>query len=428
VSISRSILTGLWLALTAYAGPPLTTVQDVLYKADGTRFNGTLTINWTSFQAADSSAVMTQSTTVKVVDGNLRVQLVPSTTATPPGTYSVTYNSDGRVQFRETWAVPSSPRPLRLRDIRVASNSNVTSAAPDTVTSVQESDVVGLIADLGSRPLKGTGFAAGRVAMVNGSGMLDAVIGTSTDCVHVDGTSGPCGDTSTTPSFVDSDSPTGIVDGANNTFTLTSPPLPASSLAVYRNGLLQKITQDYTLSGRSVVFVTSAIPQPGDTLLASYRLAGGGTSTSTQQFYPSPQVLCSGSGSTSTATSLASLGSCSIPGGLLVAGDRVELRFDVEHQGTAGGWSFEAGWGGTVALHRDVSASETRATARADASIVSDGAGLSTQSWGSSLTFTAGALKAVDAWASGLTIDIRGSVASAVDSLTLRNYTVVRIP
>ena len=29
------------------AGPPLTTIQDVLYKADGARFNGTLTISWT---------------------------------------------------------------------------------------------------------------------------------------------------------------------------------------------------------------------------------------------------------------------------------------------------------------------------------------------------------------------------------------------
>jgi hypothetical protein len=164
-----------------------------LYKADGTRFNGTLTINWTSFQSADNSAVVTQSTTVKVIDGNLRVQLIPSTTATPAVTYSVTYNSDGLVQFREFWAVPSSPRPLRVRDVRVASNTTGTVSAPVTTgaTSVQESDVVGLVADLGSRPLKGAAFAAGRVAMMNSSGMLDAVTGTPTDCVHVDGTSAP---------------------------------------------------------------------------------------------------------------------------------------------------------------------------------------------------------------------------------------------
>src|SRR4051794_6195292 len=103
---SRLFLTAVWLASAAYAGPPLTTIQDVLYKADGTRFNGALTISWNSFQAVDSSAIVTQSTTVKVVDGNLRVQLVPSTTANPAGAYSVTYNSAGRIQFLERGAVP----------------------------------------------------------------------------------------------------------------------------------------------------------------------------------------------------------------------------------------------------------------------------------------------------------------------------------
>jgi hypothetical protein len=96
---SHLVFAEVCLAAAAVAAPPLTVVQDVLYKADGTRFNGALTITWNSFQAADSSAIVTQSSTVKVVDGNLRVQLVPSTTATPAGAYLVTYNSDGRIQF-----------------------------------------------------------------------------------------------------------------------------------------------------------------------------------------------------------------------------------------------------------------------------------------------------------------------------------------
>ena len=95
----------------------------MLYKADGTRFNGTLTISWTSFQTADNSDIVTQSIAVKVVDGNLRVQLVPTTTSTPPSTYSVTYNSDGRVQFQETWSVPSSTSPLHVRDVRVSAGA-----------------------------------------------------------------------------------------------------------------------------------------------------------------------------------------------------------------------------------------------------------------------------------------------------------------
>jgi hypothetical protein len=183
----------------------------------------------------------------------------------------VTYNSDGRVQFTETWAVPSSPTPLRVRDVRTSASSsgNVTSNS----TVIQEADITGLIADLGARPLKGPGFAPGRIAMVNALGALESVTGSPSDCVRVDGSSGPCGTGS--PAFVDGESLGGLVDGVNATFTLSSQPDPPSSLAVYRNGLLQKMGLDYTLSGSTLQFVMDALPQPGDTLLASYRLGGG---------------------------------------------------------------------------------------------------------------------------------------------------------
>src|ERR1035437_5271 len=192
--IRSTFLAVVCLAVANGAAPPLTTIQDVLYKADGTRFNGTLNISWNSFQAVDNSSIVTQSTTVKVVEGNLRVQLVPTTASTPQAYYTVVYNSDGRLQFQETWAVPSSAQPLRVRDVRTAApNVSVSSDSGTGTGPVQESDVVGLIADLGARPLKGAGLAAGRVAYVNPLGALDSVSGGPTDCVHVDGSSGPCG-------------------------------------------------------------------------------------------------------------------------------------------------------------------------------------------------------------------------------------------
>jgi hypothetical protein len=428
---TRLIFAEVCLALAASAAPPLTVIQDVLYKADGTRFNGALTIAWNSFQASDSSAVVTQSTMVKVVDGNLRVQLVPSTTATPAGAYLITYNSDGRVQFQERWAVPSATRPLRVRDVRIAMPASTWtggSSGGDTGTTttgpVQESDVVGLVADLGARPVKGSGFAAGRVAMVNTSGLLDAVSGTATDCVRVDGSSGPCG--STPPAFVDGDAPSGIVDGANPAFQIATIPDPVASLAVYRNGLLQKLGSDYDFSGRTITFVTAAIPQPGDTLLASYRL--GGTDTAAPLTYGTPQVLCSGTGASTNATSLASVGACSAAAGALAAGDRVEIRFDWEHTGTAAGFSFEVRWGGTVVAHRDASSSDVLASGRADAGLVTSGARLSAQSWGTVLPFAAGVASAPDDYAGGLTIDFQAKVGSAADTVSLRNFTVVRIP
>jgi hypothetical protein len=420
---SRLYLTAAWLAAAAYAGPPLTTIQDVLYKADGTRFSGVLTIGWNSFQAVDNSSIVMQSTTVKVVDGNLRVQLVPSTTATPAGAYSVQYNSDGRVQFSERWAVPSSGRPLRVREVRVPGSSG--SSALETATGpIYEADVVGLIADLGARPVKAPTFAAGRVAMVNSAGLLESVSGSPGDCVRVDGTSGPCGSTAT--SFVDGDSPAGIVDGANPSFTISAVPEPAGSLAVYRNGLLQKLGSDYTFSGRTVQFVAAAIPQPGDTLLASYR-AGGGDSAA-PQIYPGVQVLCSGLGASTGSTTLASVGSCVIPAGVLVPGDRVEVRYDFEHGGTAAGFSLEVRWGSTVAVHRDAAASDAVVTGRVDAGLVNGGARLSAQSWGTALAFAASVGGAPDSYANGLTIDFLGMVGNAADTATLRSFAVLRAP
>jgi hypothetical protein len=505
--ITRTIFAAVLLASSALAGPPLTTIQDVLYKADGSRFNGTLAITWSSFQAADSSAIATQSTAVKVVDGNLRVQLVPTSGSTPPMVYSVTYNSDGRVQFHETWAVPASTQPVRLRDVRVAASTVTASDTGGGSGTVNESDVVGLTADLAARPIKGPAYAAGSVAIVNQTGALESASGNATDCVHVDGSSGPCG-SSQDASFVDAESPSGIVDGANTQFTLSALPNPSASLALYRNGMLQKVGQDYALSGQVLAFVSAAAPQPGDTLLAWYRLSGDsdgtmsfvdsdspvgtmdGTNTvftlsaaanppsslavfrngllqkvgqdyaisgqtltfvsaatpqsgdtllasyrlsgigaGSSQPYPTPQVLCSGTGAVTTTAVLSSIGTCFVPAGLLLPGDRVEVRFDLAHQGAASGFSFEIHWGATVLAHRDAVASDQLVTGRADAGILNTGAQLSFQSWGAILPFTAGVAIGADAYSSGLTIDFQGNLASSSgDSLTLSNFTVVRLP
>jgi hypothetical protein len=431
--LPRSLLATVSLASALYAAPALTTIQDVLYKADGTRFNGTLTISWHSFESADNSAVITQSTTVRVLDGNLRVQLVPGAAATPPSTYSVVYNSDGRVQFRETWSVPVSQQPLRVSQVRVTAGSSTGGSTGSTgstgadtgtgTTTVTESEVTGLLADLGSRPVKGPAYAPAGVAVVDSSGLLETASGVPTDCLHVDGSSGPCGTQS--PSFTDANVPAGVVDGSNAAFTLAAVPNPATSLNLYRNGLLLKAGQDYTLSGQSVQFVAGAVPQPGDTLLASYRLSGS-TGTNSPA-YPVAQVLCSGNGTSVNSATLASMGTCTIPGGFLLAGDRVEIRFDLSHQGTAAGFTFEVDWGGTAVLHRTGAAGDVQIAGRADVAVLSSGAQFDVQSWGTLLGFAAGVGTATDAYASGLTINFQASAAGG-DSVTLGEFSVVRLP
>jgi len=412
----------LLVASSAFGAPPLTTIRDVLYKADGTRFNGLVTIAWSSFLAPDQSSIPTQLLTVNVVNGNLLVQLVPNTETDPVVYYSVTYNSDGNNQFSEQWAVPPSSQALRIQDVRVASvqpGNDTTAAGP-----VNESDVVGLSADLSARPLKGPAFAPGSVAVVNAQGSIDAVSGNASDCVHVDGSSGPCG--SSQPSFLDADVPAGLVDGANILFTLSGAPNPASSLSLFRNGILQERGTDYSLANNVIQFL-AAPPQPADVLVASYRLSNGSGSGSPQLF-SSPQVLCSGTGATINATSNTSLASCSIPANTLMAGDRVEIRFDLAHQGGTGGFTFQVLWGSTTAFQRSASPTDAQVSGRADAGLDQAGAQISTQSWGTTLPFSATVGAATDRYSSGLVIGFQGAMVVASETLTLRNYAVVRVP
>ncbi len=269
-------------AVAAPAAPALTTIQDVLYKADGSRFNGTVQFTWTNFQAADNSPIPTQGITVNVVSGALKVRLVPTTNASSGASYSVRYSSQGMYQFTETWAVPPSTAVLRVRDVRVGTGTTV--GPPPVLTEVMISDVTGLTDELNARSMKGSAYSPSRTAIINSGGLLDAATGNLGDCVHVDGTSGPCGSSGSSSNVVyaDGETPAGLVNGVNSSFTLNNAPSPAAGLMFYRNGILMKQSNDYTLNGNIVTFYTAAIPGGGDLLTASYRYLSAATSSSLQ--------------------------------------------------------------------------------------------------------------------------------------------------
>ena len=259
----------LFTAASLRAAPPLTLIQDVLYKADGTRFEGVAFIQWKGFEASDLSSIPSQSVTVRISYGSLRVQLVPTTTANPASYYEVRYNSDGRTQFTEYWAVPETSSTLRLRDIRIPGPTGGSVTAPPVDSSILIADVAGLRAELDARPAKGVGFVASRAAMINSSGAIESVLGGASDCVHVDGTSGPCATGGVV--FVDGETLAGIVDGVNNSFALSAAPNPLSSLMIYRNGILLSRGSDFSITATNVSFVPRSIPNPGDTMQAWYR-------------------------------------------------------------------------------------------------------------------------------------------------------------
>jgi len=256
------------------AQPALTTIQDILYTADGNRFNGLVTITWQSFEAGDGSNIAAQVSQLSISNGNLYVQLVPTTTATTPATYAVQYNSSGHTQFNEVWVVFPSATPLRVRDVRLSPGAvSTVGLAAQTTPSVQISDVAGLQAALNLRPVEGTGFTVSRTAVINISGGVDGAAGNLTDCMHVDGTSGACGTGGGGSTvFVDAETPGGTLDGVNTAFTLANIPNPSTSLALYRNGLRQSLTVDYTFASNTVTFQAGSAPRPTDILLADYRL------------------------------------------------------------------------------------------------------------------------------------------------------------
>lgn len=268
------------------ATPPLTTVQDVLFNSDGSRFNGVVTISWQSFEASDTTNIAASNEKLQVTNGILYVQLVPTTNADTPAVYTVQYNGNGGTVYTEAWEVPPSSTSLRVRDVRLAPGTvtgsapsqspSPSSTPPGQSTVLQLSDISGLQTALNIRPTEGSGFAVSRAAVIDSTGALDGAVGNLSDCLHVDGTSGACGTASGNTSggtFVDAEFPAGTVDGTNAVFTLANAPAPASSLEMFHNGLLLKQGNDYTVSGKSVTFLAGAVPKPGDTLIATYRLS-----------------------------------------------------------------------------------------------------------------------------------------------------------
>ena len=216
----------------------LTTIQDTLFDADGARYNGTLTIQWSTFDTTNPGTIIQQSKTVQVTNGNLLVQLAANNTATPPANlYTVLYQSDGDQQYTETWSVPFSATPLKVTQVRIGTGSGPGSSSGLTGGgATTESGITNLVSDLNARPIKGPGFGTNAVAVVDQNGQIETVAGNAGDCVFVDGTTGPCSSV-VLPTFVTAEVPSGTIDGNNSVFTLVNAP-SGTSLLLFRNGLL----------------------------------------------------------------------------------------------------------------------------------------------------------------------------------------------
>jgi hypothetical protein len=110
-----------------------------------------------------------------------------------------------------------------------------------------------------------------------------------------------------------------------------------------------------------------------------------------------------------------------------LAGDRVEIHFDLAHTGTASGFTFEVDWATTAILNRAGGSADAMIAGRAEAGLTAAGAQLSAQSWGTALPFLAAVRPSSDAYVSGITINFLGMLSQAGDTLALANYSVIRV-
>ena len=140
-------------------------------------------------------------------------------------------------------------------------------------------------------------------------------------------------------------------------------------------------------------------------------------------------MVCSSTGSSTSGTTLIELGSCTIPAGLLGAGDRLEIQFQYGHTGTATGFTGAVLMGSTTVASRAGSATETLLAGHTSFGIYAGGQMWDTQTWGSALSLAVNAGTAGENTAPAVRVSLRGQMAGTTsDSVFLRNFTVIRYP
>ncbi len=104
-----SLLLAVRMAAQAPAGST-TTVQDVVYRGDGTPASGTLVISWPAFTTVGNLAVAAGSMAVAIgPQGVISLALVPNAGGTPDGTYyKVVFKLDDGSTSEEYWSVPAT--------------------------------------------------------------------------------------------------------------------------------------------------------------------------------------------------------------------------------------------------------------------------------------------------------------------------------
>ncbi len=273
-------------ASCAWSQSNLTHISDTVSNPDGSPFNGTVVITWTGSGTSAGTSATPYSTSAKIYNGALSVALVPSVTASSSAFYLAVFNSrDGRLSWVETWQVGVSSAPLTLSQVR----ANISGTAPSSGTNnIPIGQVTGL-----SAYLNAISNSVNTLTATTG-GFNSTVSGLASSVTNltniVSGLVSAGTSAGNSPTFFDGEVPQGAVNGSNAIFNLTNAPNPASSLSLFRNGVLQKVGSDFSLSGSTITFFTASVPRSGDLVQSSYRTGTAGQSNFIDSQVPSGTI------------------------------------------------------------------------------------------------------------------------------------------
>ena len=171
-----------------------------------------------------------------------------------------------------TWSVPPGTTPAMTGDSGAGGTGGTvpapTAAAAAAGKYLKADGTWSVPPGSGSTPVMigdtGTGGVAGSVP-APGAGTAAAG-----KFLKADGTwAVPTGGGGSTINFADAETPAGAIGGGNVNFTLAHTPNPSASLQLFKNGVLQIQSVDYSLTVAAIAFVTA--PDANDTLVAFYR-------------------------------------------------------------------------------------------------------------------------------------------------------------
>ena len=235
-------------SITEVSNSAFSRIRDVVYEPGGRPFSGTLSLLPVNFGASNPPLVV-----VQVNDGLLSVTVVPTPSSSPLASYTATYMvKDSPTSWVEHWRVPLSDR-LSLRDVRTPALDAPPRQAVSTTADIDKDVTLPLtIGDVTGLNTSLNAINSSLTSLANSESLMNIAVGSAANKQIIRG-----------------ETPAGVLDGTNATFTLAYPPI-ANSVALSLNGTRLSANLDYLLSGSSITFSPNDIPKPGDTPQADY--------------------------------------------------------------------------------------------------------------------------------------------------------------